>query len=87
MVGDFLSGIHEIEPMIKGYALQGITGHIVQICDPAEESLPLPAGRFEGLEEGSALIGRADAVREDYNPFGAPIAVSWPICAGPRDGR
>lgn len=69
MVGDFLSPIHEIEPMIKGYALQGITGHIVQICDPAEEALPYTGRtRFEGLEgEGSALIGRADAVREDYN--------------------
>lgn len=68
MVGDFLSPIHEIEPVVRGYARQGIAGHIVQICDPAEEALPFTGRtRFEGLEgEGSALIGRADAIREDY---------------------
>ena len=69
MVGDFLSPIHEIEPVIEGYARQGIAGHVVQICDPAEEALPFTGRtRFEGLEgEGSALIGRADAIREDYD--------------------
>ena len=68
MAGDFLSPIHEIEPVVRGFARQGIAGHLVQICDPAEEALPFTGRtRFEGLEgEGSALIGRADAIREDY---------------------
>lgn len=68
MIGDFLNPIGEIEPVIRSYSHQGITGHIVQVCDPAEETLPFfGRTRFEGLEgEGAALIGRAEAVRSEY---------------------
>ena len=68
LVGDFLSPVEEIGDIVRTYAHQGISGHLVQICDPAEETLPF-AGRtrFEGLEgEGAALIGRAEAVRNEY---------------------
>lgn len=68
MVGDFLNPIEEIEPIVLAYARQGNSGHIVQVCDPAEETLPfIGRTRFEGLEgEGAALIGRAEAVRDEY---------------------
>lgn len=68
MVGDFLNPIDEIEPIVLAYAQQGNSGHIVQVCDPAEETLPfIGRTRFEGLEgEGAALIGRAEAVRDEY---------------------
>ncbi len=68
MVGDFLSPVDEIAPIVRGYASQGITGHIVQVNDPAEEILPFfGRTRFEGLEgEGNALIGRVEAVRDEY---------------------
>lgn len=68
MVGDFLNPIEEIETIVLAYAQQGNSGHIVQVCDPAEETLPfIGRTRFEGLEgEGAALIGRAEAARDEY---------------------
>ena len=51
------------------YAARGVTGPLVHVLDPAEESLPF-AGRirFEGLEsEGSTLINRTENVRRDYH--------------------
>ena len=68
LTGDFLSPADEVERVIRGFAVEGVTGHIVQIVDPAEETLPF-AGRvrFEGLEgEGAALIGRVETVRAEY---------------------
>lgn len=68
LVGDFLHPVSDIEPVIRGFSTSGNSGHLVQVCDPAEESLPFfGRTRFEGLEgEGSVLIGRAEAVRNDY---------------------
>ena len=68
MIGDFLAPVAEIEPVIRAYSRQGNSGHVVQVCDPAEENLPFfGRTRFEGLEgEGAALIGRAEAVRSEY---------------------
>jgi uncharacterized protein (DUF58 family) len=68
MIGDFLSPADEVERVIRGYATEGVSGHVVQIADPAEDTLPF-AGRvrFEGLEgEGAALIGRVETVRTEY---------------------
>lgn len=68
LFSDFLGPFGEIKDTIAGYAARGVTGHLVQILDPAEESLPF-AGRirFEGLEdEGSTLINRTERVREPY---------------------
>ena len=68
MVGDFLNPINEIEPIVRFFSQQGNSGHIVQVCDPAEETLPfMGCTQFEGLEgEGATLIGRAEAVRDEY---------------------
>ncbi len=68
LFGDLLSPLADIEAMVRGFANQGIHGHLLQILDPAEELLPF-AGRvqFEGLEgEGRLLLSRVESVRDDY---------------------
>jgi uncharacterized protein (DUF58 family) len=68
MIGDFLSPIEEIEPVVRGFAQRGVRGHVLQVLDPAEESLPF-AGRvrFLGVEgEGETLMSRVETVREAY---------------------
>ncbi len=66
--GDMLSPIEDIEPAIRGFAAMGVDGHIIQVNDVVEETLPFRGRiRFDGLEgEGSALIGRVERVRDDY---------------------
>lgn len=67
-IGDFLAPLDDIKAAIDPYAGEGVGGHLLQILDPAEESLPF-SGRvlFEGLErDGQVLIGRAESVRNDY---------------------
>jgi uncharacterized protein (DUF58 family) len=68
MMGDLLSPIEEIQALVGRFAASGLRGHLLQVLDPAEETLPF-AGRvrFEGLEqEDSLLISRVEMVREDY---------------------
>jgi len=68
LVSDFLSPADEIAAMLRGYTGLGLRGHLLQICDPAEETLPFSGRvRFEGMEgEGDTLIGRVESVRRDY---------------------
>lgn len=68
LISDFLGPIGEIEEAIGGLAGRGVMGHVVQLLDPAEETLPFTGRiRFEGLEaEGTHLINRAEQVREQY---------------------
>ena len=68
LVGDFLEPLERLDATIKHFAGLGVTGHMVQVLDPAEETLPY-AGRilFDGLErEGAMLASRAEALRDDY---------------------
>ncbi len=68
MISDFLTPPAEIAQTLRGFAALGVRGHLLQLFDPAEQSLPF-AGRvrFEGLEgEGAALIGRVEAVKAEY---------------------
>ena len=67
-VGDFLSPLPEIDAALRRFAERGIRGHLLQVLDPAEETLPF-AGRirFEGLEgEGDKLLSRVETVRDTY---------------------
>jgi uncharacterized protein (DUF58 family) len=68
MFSDFLSPLEDINAAIGAFAQYGVRGHLVQVLDPAEETLPFSGRvRFEGLEaEGSVLFGRVESVREDY---------------------
>jgi uncharacterized protein (DUF58 family) len=65
---DFLSPLEDINAAIGAFAQYGVRGHLVQVLDPAEETLPFSGRvRFEGLEtEGSVLFGRVESVRENY---------------------
>lgn len=68
LISDFLSPPAELAAALKRLNGVGIRGHLLQIIDPAEETLPFSGRvRFEGLEgEGAALIGRVEAVRSEY---------------------
>ncbi len=68
VLGDMLSPLAEIEERVREFAAMGVEGHLLQVIDPAELSLPFDGRvRFEGLEdEGGIVIGRVGGIREDY---------------------
>jgi len=68
LIGDFLSPLEDVQAAIIGFANRGVRGHLLQILDPAEETLPFSGRiRFDGMEdEGEVLIGRVESVRADY---------------------
>jgi uncharacterized protein (DUF58 family) len=70
LAGDFLAPLEEVAERIR---MVGGHGHLVQILDPAEESLPYQGRvRFEGMEgEGEMLARRAEGLRV---PYGARLA-------------
>ena len=68
LFADFLLPLETLAAVIGAYARRGIRGHLLQILDPAEETLPF-SGRiqFEGCEEeGEALFGRTESVQQAY---------------------
>jgi uncharacterized protein (DUF58 family) len=68
LIGDFLAPLDEVDPIVRRLAGAGLRGHLVQVVDPAEATLPF-AGRvrFEGLEaEGNLLLARVETVRDAY---------------------
>ena len=69
LISDFLEPPDDLQETVKWFSGQGLTGHLVQVLDPAEETLPFTGRtRFSGKEgEGEAVIGRAESVREDYS--------------------
>ncbi len=68
LIGDFLSPLEDLRRAIAAYANQGVHGHLVQVLDPAEETLPFSGRvRFDGLEgEGDVLIGWVESMRNKY---------------------
>jgi uncharacterized protein (DUF58 family) len=68
LFGDFLDPIAEMAARFEEIAAQGVRGHLVEVVDPAEETLPY-AGRTEfAASEGRdrMIAGRAETLREDY---------------------
>jgi uncharacterized protein (DUF58 family) len=68
LIGDFLSPLAEIQTRVARFAANGVKGYLMQVLDPAEETLPF-AGRvrFEGLErEEPLLVSRVETLREAY---------------------
>ncbi|WP_422365181.1 DUF58 domain-containing protein [Pelagibius sp.] len=68
LIGDFLAPLEEIDRTLRYYGESGVRGTVLQVLDPAEESLPYD-GRvsFEGLEqEAPWLVSRVESVRADY---------------------
>ncbi|WP_299617765.1 DUF58 domain-containing protein [Pelagibius sp.] len=68
LIGDFLAPLPEIDRALRYYGESGVRGTLLQVLDPAEESLPYDGRvRFEGLEqEAPWLVSRVEAVRGDY---------------------
>ncbi|MFQ5765550.1 MAG: DUF58 domain-containing protein [Rhodospirillales bacterium] len=68
MIGDFLAPLEETTKILAAFANRGVRGHLLQVLDPAEETLPFSGRvRFDGMEdEGDVLIGRVEAMRDEY---------------------
>ncbi len=68
LISDFLVPLDELRGSLEKYAARGVSGHLLQVLDPAEETLPYHGRvRFEGTEgEPSWLLSRAEGVRKDY---------------------
>lgn len=68
LISDFLDPLDEIAARLEGLAGEGVRGHLVQVLDPAEETLPYD-GRTEFIApEGSAtwIADRAESIRDVY---------------------
>lgn len=68
LIGDLLDPLADLAAVVKRWSGEAITGHLLQVTDPAEEGFPYHGRvRFEGLEaEASHLLGRAEAITSDY---------------------
>ncbi len=68
IVSDFLDDARELKSALTSVASSGLRGHVVQIADPAEESLPFD-GRieFKGFDLPSTYLARkTEDLRADY---------------------
>lgn len=68
LAGDFLDPVEETLAWLDPLAARGVRGHLIEVCDPAEETFPY-AGRteFHDPETGAKLTaGRAETLSEDY---------------------
>lgn len=69
LFSDFLEPIEDLAPRLEQLAVQGVRGHLIQVLDPAEESLPYH-GRteFTAAETGERMIaGRAESLRQRFH--------------------
>ncbi len=68
LFGDFLDPLDVIFERLKAIAQNDVKGHIVQVLDPAEETLPYQGrAEFLGLEDGHRWIGdRVESLRDAY---------------------
>lgn len=68
LMSDFLEPLDRVAERMTAIAGSGVSGHLVQILDPAEETLPY-RGRTEFLEFGGSrkfLVGKAELLRAEY---------------------
>ncbi len=68
LIGDFLSPLDAVKARLAALAGAGVSGHVLQVLDPAETLLPY-AGRirFKGLEgEADHLVASVEGVRDAY---------------------
>ncbi len=68
LIGDFLAPLDVLHAAIGSYAARGVHGHLLQVLDPAELTLPFQGRvRFDGMEaEGSLIVRRTEALRGAY---------------------
>lgn len=69
LLSDFLAPLREVDAGVRALAGAGAVGHMIQVLDPAEESLSFSGRiRFAGLEgEGETLVRRVEDVRDSYS--------------------
>ena len=68
LISDFLDPAEEVIERLAPIARRGIRGHVLEVCDPVEESFPY-SGRTEFIdpESGEKLTaGRAETVHREY---------------------
>lgn len=68
LIGDFLDPVDDVMARLGPLARRGLTGHVIEIADPAEEIFPY-AGRteFTDPESGQKITaGRAETLKDDY---------------------
>lgn len=68
VLGDFLTPLPEIEDSLRRLAANGARGHLLQVLDPAEESLPWQGRvRFTAVTGGASwTVARTEEVRGAY---------------------
>jgi len=68
LFSDFLAPIGVIAESLRSLMRTGVKGHLIQVLDPAEETLPFSGRvRFVGLErEGAMVIDRTEDARAQY---------------------
>ncbi len=68
LLGDFLGPLSEVEATVQRLAGVPVSGHLVQVLDPAEASLPYHGRvRFQGLEpDREQLVPRVESIRAAY---------------------
>lgn len=69
LISDFLEPLDVIRQKLDALTAQGITGHMVQIYDPAEETFPFVGRlRFEAPSGGPRVtFGRSENLKDDYH--------------------
>jgi uncharacterized protein (DUF58 family) len=68
LISDFLMPLDAVAASVRGWARRGANGHLLQVLDPAEETLPYEGRlRFAGLEdEGDLLVPQVESLRDAY---------------------
>ena len=68
LIGDLLAPLADIQAMVGGLAAVPVTGHLLQVLDPAEALLPYSGRvRFEGMRrDQQTLVPRVEGVRDAY---------------------
>ncbi|MBK1663707.1 DUF58 domain-containing protein [Rhodospirillum rubrum] len=68
IIGDLLDPVEDLRAGLGRMTANGVTGHLLQVLDPAEETLPFEGRvRFEGLEgEAPLLADRVEDLRARY---------------------
>jgi uncharacterized protein (DUF58 family) len=68
LFGDFLSPLDAVQAGVGRLAAIPVTGHLLQVLDPAEAVLPYTGRvRFRGVERGeNTLIPRVETIRDEY---------------------
>ncbi len=68
LIGDFLSPLDEIRSVVAALAALPVSGHLLQVLDPAEALLPYTGRvRFRGMnQENDAVVPRVEGIRTGY---------------------